>query len=391
MSDEVIRLGIDAGSADCRVVVLREAAGGCEVLARVQKASAGIEAGSVVDMAQAAAAIRDALKEAASQAGVRPGRATVAVHGIFVRTELCHGATGVRGREVSAGDVARANRSALEGAVPAGRRLLHCIPIEYFVDHRGSVRDPTGLRARRLEVRALVVDAEEAALRDLSRCVRKAGAVPGGFRLGSFAAAAAVLSPDEREGATALLHAGETAVEIVLLWRGTPIRTALVRKGARDAVDDLRSALHLSGATARRVLVRHGCVAPAGKTADDPVDPAGAARSGRPTVRLACDTAAARFTETFGKVQDVLDETPALRPESVVLTGGAAALPGIDEVAQEVLRRRVRVAAPGGGLPEGCAFAAAAGLVQPLPFGRAVRETPDGFLGWILRFAGNAF
>lgn len=65
---------------------------------------------------------------------------------------------------------------------------------------------------------------------------------------------------------------------------------------------------------------------------------------------MVCEIAKARMWEIFSKVKRAVEDAKAMQyvNSGIVLTGGGALLPGVDQVAEEVFKIPVRVGAPTG-------------------------------------------
>ena len=78
-----------------------------------------------------------------------------------------------------------------------------------------------------------------------------------------------------------------------------------------------------------------------------PVDVIGKSEPVKVDERYLAEIIEARMEQIFGKSKEVLDEIDALSlPGGVVLTGGAASLPGVVDLAQEIFETNVKLYVP---------------------------------------------
>jgi cell division protein FtsA len=226
-----------------------------------------------------------------------------------------------------------------------------------------------------------------ASLNSRGRRVAAAGVEVDEMVLGPLAAGDAVLTENEREVGVVLVDIGGGTTDIAIFIDGTVWHTASLGIGGEYITNDIAIGLRLPTEVAEQVKVRYGHARPAQVGQDErfPAEPFG--ESGPqmlPRWKMA-EIIEARAAEILEMVQTDIKRSgyDGLLPAGVVLCGGVAQLPGMPELAREVLGLPVRVGRPQGlvGLVDrisGPAFAVAAGLMgwgmtadvrRPLPRG----------------------
>jgi cell division protein FtsA len=236
--------------------------------------------------------------------------------------------------------------------VPYNRQILHVIPRGFVVDGQDGIRSALGMHGYRLEVEAHIVTANVTSLRNLEKCLEAAGLDVDGWVASSLASAEVVLTETEREMGVVMCDIGGGTTDLAIYIEGAVWHTAVIPVGGDHLTSDIAQGLHLPLETAETVKRRHAQARPAA------VD-AGAAFAVRPfgqeqtvQVRLA-DLAAIvepRVEELFSLVRQEIKRSgyDGLLPAGVVLTGGSSPLPGMRDVAADVLRLPARSAQPEG-------------------------------------------
>lgn len=370
---EVI-VGLDLGSTRATAVAADVHDGDFpEVLGVGEAESQGIDAGVIVNMGRVTECVRLAIGRAEEEAQVEIGRVSVTVGGEHVKGIDSRGVIAVSraGGEITDADVSAALTAAKTLALPVGRVILDVLPQEFFVDGQQGIRDPVGMTGVRLGSKAHVVTASQQAVDSVVKAVRGAGARVTDVVLKPLAAAATVLSDDEKELGVLLLNLGGGTTGATLYHAGAVRHTAVLGWGASSITSDIAVGLRIPLAKAEKLKREHGCARAslAGHTAVD--IPSVGGRPPRhssaqilssiiePRVREIFEMALseAQEAEDFGRIQ-----------AGVILTGGGARLSGIVEAAEEVFGMPARVGVPDGvsgfrRVPADPAYAAAVGLV----------------------------
>ncbi len=395
-------VGIDVGSSKvCALVGEVSNETGMRIVGVGLVPSRGLRKGVVVNVADATAAIAAAVEEAERTSGYRIERAYVGLNGTHIASQNSRGVVAVSRREegITVEDVDRVLDAAGAIALPHNRELLHIIPRSYVVDGQEGVRDPLGMHGFRLEVEAHVVTGAITAIQNLAKCVAGAGVEVDEVVLSSLAAGHAVLAENEREMGVVLVDIGGGTADIAIFIDGTVWHTVTLGIGGEYITNDVAIGLRLPTETAEKVKVQYGHaramqVGPEERFIAEPFG--GGAPQSLPRWKLA-EIIEARAEEILSMVGQEIKRSgyEGLLPAGVVLCGGVAALPGIQDLAREVLELPVRIGAPQGivGLVDrisGPAHAVATGLVswglkaderRPLP--KSGPSAGRRFLKWL--------
>jgi len=355
MNVERLVAGLDIGSAKTTAIIA-EVVGdlprhpGIKVLGVGQARTTGLRRGVVADIEETTQSIRKAVSDAEQMAGVKVDACYVGIAGEHVRAMISKGIVAVSGDEISKGDVARANAVARAQAMPPERELLHAIPQEYTVDKNEGIRDPVGMVGTRLETEMYLVTIGSSPALNLRKAVEKAGYKPLQLVLEPLASALAVLTEDEKELGVALIEMGAGTTDIAVFHEAKIRHLGTVPFGGNNVTNDLVHGLGVTQADAERLKERYGC---AYEPMVDPSEvitlPSTVAQGDRQIPReLLAHIIHQRTDEIYDLVMRDIDAAGYAGKLSagVVLTGGAATLPGVAELAAEVFGTGVRVGIP---------------------------------------------
>ncbi|MBN2556976.1 MAG: cell division protein FtsA [Anaerolineales bacterium] len=349
--EEPVFVGIDVGTTKvCVLVGEVDANGHLKVLGVGAVPSQGMRKGGVVDLDAVTRSIQAAKDKAERTSGYEIGSALVSLSGKQIACMNSTGMAGVAGRTIDMDDVARALSAARSVATPYNRSIIHVIPRGYVVDGQDGIKSAIGMHGYRLEVEAHVVTANTTALKNLEQCVEAADMAVDGWVTSSLAAASMVLTETEREMGVVVCDIGGGTTDLAIFIEGAVWHTAVIPVGGEHLTNDIAQVLHLPQETAESVKRRHGHAQPSAIETNDAfaVRPFGEDRSVQIRRQDLAEILEPRVEELFTLVRQEVKRSgyDGLLPAGLVLTGGTSLLPGIREVAADVMRLPVRFAQP---------------------------------------------
>lgn len=343
---------IDVGSAKTCALVAEVTDSGLRYLAHGIAESRGSRKGFIVDLDKAAASVQKAVEEAENAAGMPVERALVGVGGAHIRGVNSHGgiSLGARPREIGRDEVAQAVAKARAIALPPDREVLHLLPREFLLDDQAGVREPAGMTAAKIEVRVHLVTASTTATQNVVTTLNRAGIHVDDTVFEPLACADSALRSDERELGVCLADIGAGSTDLIVFHEGAVVHTAVVPIGGDHFTSDVAVGLRTPLADAEKIKKLFGCAVvtriPEGNEIEVPT--VGDRPSRLMSQRLLGEILEPRARELFEMVRDNLRQAGAMEVcgAGVVISGGAARLNGILEIAEQVLRRPVRLGTP---------------------------------------------
>jgi cell division protein FtsA len=345
----------DIGSSKiCVLIGEQNARGSLDVIGKGSSVNRGTRKGNIVNVDSTIEAIKRAAEEAEIMAGVQISRAWVGVSGSNVRSFNSRGVVAVAGREreISRDDVTRVIDAARGVQIPQDHEVVHVVPRDFTVDGQDGVGDPVGMVGSRLEADVHVVTAPVAVTQNIVTCMNKAGIEVVQLVLEQFAAAEAVLTPDEKELGIALVDVGGGTTELAVYQRGSIAHTAVLPIGGDHFTNDLAVVLRAPITDAERIKKKFGCALRSSVAEDEMVEvPMVGGRAPKlcPRTTLA-EILQPRAEELLGLIREDLQRLGLDKEirSGVVLTGGGAELEGLVEVAEGIFEGPVRRGVPAG-------------------------------------------
>lgn len=374
--------GLDVGSGKvCCLIARRDGPDGRpRVVGIGQQISRGVKSGAVVDMEAAERAILAAVHAAEEMAGDTIEQAVISLSGGYPASRTVNVEVSIDGHEVSDADLARALNEGRQvegnlGHPEKGRQLVHSIPVAYTIDGSRGIRDPRGMFGDRLGVNMHVVTAAMGPVRNLATCIQRCHLDIGGFVVAPYASGLSALVDDERELGVTLIDMGAGVTSIAVFYEGSLIYTDAVPVGGGHVTSDIARGLSTPLNHAERLKTLYGhAVATASDTREmidvPQVGEEEEGHSHQVQRSLLVGVIQPRLEETFELVRSRLEASgfDKVGGRRVVLTGGACQLPGMRDLAADILDKQVRIGRPiyVDGLAEatgGPAYAVAAGLI----------------------------
>ena len=347
---------IDVGSAKTCVLVAEVTENGLRYRGHGLGESKGSRKGIIVDLDRAVASIQKVVEQAEDSAGVAVEHAILGVAGSHVRGINTHGGlifgsgSSSRPREVGRDEIRQAVDKARAIPLPPDREVLHLLPQEFILDDQHGVHDPLGMIATRLEVRVHMITAAASATQNVITAVNRAGVHVDDTVFESLACADSVLRSDERELGICLADIGAGSTNVLVVQEGSVGHSAVLPVGGDHFTSDLSVGLCTPIVEAEKIKKSFGNVVvtliPEGNEVEVPS--VGDRASRLVSQRMVGEILEPRARELFEMLRENLRHAGMLEhcAAGMVITGGAARLPGIMDVADSVLRMPVRMAWP---------------------------------------------
>jgi cell division protein FtsA len=340
------------------------------------QASKGIKAGSIIDMEAAEQAVLSAVHAAEQMANVT-------IRSVFVNLNGGHPASyshyfehPLRGGAIDDGDVRRLLHETGTEADDTARSLIHAIPVGYKVDGENGIRDPRGLHGSSFGVRMHKVTAATSAIHNLMTCVSRCLLDITDVVANPYAAGLGCLVEDEIDLGVTVIDMGGGTTSIAVFYDGALVYVDSVQIGGNHVTNDIARGLSTPPPQAERLKTLFGnCLSSHADDRETITVPQVGVEDDSKSVQIPksflVGIVAPRIEETLELVRSRLEASglDKLAGRRVVLTGGASQLPGVVELARQILNKQVRLGRPRGltGLAEatsGPAFSACAGLLS---------------------------
>lgn len=336
-NDSPVIVGLDIGTNTIKVVVGVFNNGQISIVGVGQAPTNGMRKGVVADMTSLSKSIDEALGGVEKSSGYEIDAATINISGSSIISTKTDAMIAVAGQEISAEDVTRLEELATVGKIPDNRIILKVIPHDYILDGQSGIKNPIGMTGSRLEIKANVISTLTPHLDGLTKVASLAEVQPHQIIVSSMAAAKAVLTEKQRENGVMLLELGSATTEIAIYEDGDLQYVAVLPVGANNITNDLALGLQIDPELAEEVKLTRASAMFSGQTKKVSV------KYDKQTYEFdqaeIDEIVKMRLQEMLEMVGDKLRESGYVGklPSGVVLTGGGAKLPGIDNFVKNAL------------------------------------------------------
>lgn len=336
--------GIDVGTTKIvaltgRVDVRR---GRVDVVSMGEAPSRGLKRGVIVDRKLAA----DSIAEALDDCGIEGGKVVVGVAGGHISSTNTEVALLNRGRnlQISPRFLKKLENEARQIELREDEQVIHVVPRGYVLDGSEGVKNPVGLAARKVMMRAHVVSGAVSSIQNLLHAVEDCGVKVSRVVLEPLASAEACLTEQNRKDGVALIDIGGGTTDLAVFVKDALTHTAVVPLGGESFSSDVAYGLKIPFDDAEKLKLRYGTVL------SDIVDSVAPVRLGNRhyNASFLSQILEYRAREILEFARDSLDDARLLNsiPNGVVLTGGGSLLDGMIELTEEVLAVRATTATP---------------------------------------------
>ena len=365
-------VGLDIGTTKVCAIVGELTDDGVDIVGLGTAPSKGLRKGVVINIASTIEAIQHAVEEAELMAGCDITHVYTGISGGHIKGFNSHGIVAVKEDEVTEVDIERVIGAARAVAIPTDREVIHVIPQEYVIDEQDGIKEPMGMHGVRLESKVHIVTAATTSAQNIIKCTNRTGLHASGVVLQQLASGEAVLTDDEKDLGVCLVDIGGGTADIALFSEGAIVHTSVLPIGGNHLTTDIALGIRTPQNEAEMIKRRYGCATVEQVDPEEVIEvPSVGGRKPRPLSRqILCEIIEARVEEIFQLVRDEVRATAYedLLASGVVITGGTALLPGIIDVAEDVLGLPIRLGTPTGvgGLVDvitSAEYATAVGLV----------------------------
>ncbi len=357
-SSEII-VGLDIGTTKIAAIVGRQNQyGKIEILGYGSAESIGVKRGVVINIDNTVESIKAAVKQAEAKSGVNIKCINVGIAGQHIKS-IQHRGSIIRNStntEISQDDINRLIDDMYRLVMQPGEEIVHVIPQEYIVDKEPGIKRPIGISGVCLEANFHIITGLVTAVRNINRCVERAGLEIVDQILEPLASADAVLSEEEKEAGVVLVDIGGGTTDIAIFQDDIIRHTAVIPLGGDIITEDIKEGCTIVKKNAEKLKVMYGSALASESKSDEFVSIPGL--QGRPAKEISLKNLAsiiqARMEEIIEYVYSEIKASGYERKliAGIVLTGGGSQLKNIVQLTEFMTGMDTRIGYPNHHLAE---------------------------------------
>lgn len=257
-----IIVGLDIGTTKVVAIAGRKNEfGKLEILGFGKADSAGVSHGVVLNIEQCIRSIEQAIELCLkSNENLEIKEVYVGIAGQHIKSLQTRGDR-VRLRteeEINKEDIELLVRDQYKTYIPAGDQIIDIVPQEFTVDSTPSVIDPIGMSGVKIGANFHIITGDKNAIRNIKRCVDKAGLNTRDLVLQPLASAASVMNDEDLEAGVAIVDIGGGTTDMAVFYDGILKHTAVIPYAGVNITNDIRNGLGVLRAQAEQMKVQFG-------------------------------------------------------------------------------------------------------------------------------------
>ena len=344
-------VGLDIGTSKIVALVAEiTPEGRLNVIGMGTQESKGLKKGVVVNIEETVATISRVVQEVELMADCKVKDVYTGIAGSHIKSFNSHGMVAIKDKEVTPMDVDRVIETARAMPIPADQEILHILTQEFVIDGQDGIREPIGMSGMRLEVKVHIVTGAVSAAQNIVKCVRRCGLEVSDLVLQPLASSYAVLSEDEKDLGVCLVDIGGGTTDIAVWTQGAIRHTSVIPIAGDQVTNDIAMALRTPTREAEEIKRQYGTALSDLADPEDVFEVAG--MDDRPSRKLSrralADVIQPRIEELFDLIHAELRRSgfEDVLSSGIVITGGAALMPGMVELGEEIFHMPVRLGIP---------------------------------------------
>ena len=261
MQEDKIVAGLDIGTTKvCVIVGKLNRYGKLEVLGMGRAVSEGVREGTISNINKTVYAITQAIEEAENTSGIDIKVVNVGVAGKHIKSAIHHGGItrDSREAEISLDDVQRLSGDMYQIVTEPGTQIIHVMPQHYSVDYERGIKDPVGMLGVKLEADFHIITAQQNAIRNIQKCVERAGLSIESVILEPLASSLSVLSEEEKEAGVCIVDIGGGTTDLAIFQDGIIRHTAVIPFGGDSITSDIKQGCSVLQNQAEQLKVKFG-------------------------------------------------------------------------------------------------------------------------------------
>lgn len=344
---------LDVGSSNIRSVVGEILPNlPLQIIGAVVSTAEGIRRGQVFNIEDAAKTIGDNVSEIEKKIGEKAEGFVTSIGGSHIKSLTSKGVVAISRAdgEVSGEDVERVIKAAETISLPKNKEILHTLPRKFIVDKEDGIKDPRGMHGVRLEVEAEVIFGSSPYINNILKACEIAGCAVESLVFSTLAASKAVLSKRQKELGVLVVDIGGGSTGLCVFEEESLVSAAVLPVGASHITNDVAIAFQLPLDIAETVKVKYGfaCGDLLERKEEINLEAVGGEKGKTISRKKLVEVIEARNLEILDLANKELKRISRekLLPAGVVLTGGGAKMPGMEDLVKKELRLPCQVGFP---------------------------------------------
>lgn len=379
---------LDLGSSKIKLLVVAKKGDLLEAVFQEEENSEGIKKGVILEPKRTAQVIRKLIDKANQKLKTKISSVYSSIGGEHLTLQKVHSSISVSRADqvISEEDVERAFREIKNIEIGHNKEIVEIIPHRYIIDQETQIKDPVGLKGKKLEVESVLIAASFPYLENHKQAIEEADLELLDIFPAPLAAVRATLTQRQKEWGVSLVDIGAETTSLVAFEDGFLSHLRVFPVGFSEITNEIALNLKVDPEIAEEIKIEYGCCFWKGKNVKQRIE----IDEEKPLIFYQKFLARLIRTKVLKILELINQELKKISkekkfPAGLFLTGGGAKLAGITELSKTKFQLNCKIGRPKEikNLEEDPALATLAGIIllsQDLEK-EIKREKSKGFFG----------
>ena len=232
---------VDLGSDSIKIMVGEIFNKKLNVLATSSFKSRGIKKGLIVNASEVLGSLKGAISEIEKKIGVVIDKVIASVPSYYSSFEIVNAEVDVDEEDfrIAGKDIVNVLKESIKSKIKEGRELVTIIPIYFVVDGKKNIKDPKGLIAKKLGVKAMMVTTPSKNVQSIISIFNSIGIEVVDVNLGSIADYAEFKNNATEGGLSVIVNIGYDITTISLFNKGIIVNSEVLQIGGKNIDNDI--------------------------------------------------------------------------------------------------------------------------------------------------------
>ena len=341
-----IYTSVDIGSDSIKVVVCELYQNKLNLLAASSKEAKGIKKGLITNGEEAVSSIRSALAEVEGILGIPIHRVIVSVPAYFAEYSIVKGAIAIDPNRgvVTANDIEQVCTQAITSKPLENREFVTMLPVDFKVDDKVGIKDPTNIEGSSLSVRGVLVSTPKKNVYSVLSVFDSLGVEVVDITTNSIGDMYAFRSRDTDTKIGTIINIGSETTTVSLYNKGIIVKSSIIPMGGKNIDNDI-CYMYKTDAKTSKKLKHHFALAHKrnANTGDTYEISTSLDKSLKINQFEVSEIVSSRLEEILNLVKKELNILTSKQIDYMIITGGSSNMADIEYIAAEVLGKNVSI------------------------------------------------
>ncbi len=234
-------------------------------------------------------------------------------------------------------------KSLLESQIK-GKQIIHSFPLNFILDEQKVTDNPVGEKCKELGISSLNLMVDNSLIENLKNCFGEININISNFFDSGIASAFSTLNEREKNEGVASIDIGASTSKVVVINNNKIIYSNVIPLGGRNVTNDLFKGLEIPKESAETTKILNGTLSP---NFNNKIEISINSKNKKLVNKnIIFGIIKPRYEEILEIIRDNIFDNIYTRVsiKSIVITGGAGKIYGLDELSENIFNRKTRIA-----------------------------------------------